>query len=61
MKLLLQDLVSQFVGGQISHKSKEWVKLTSDTFILQIVSGVHIPFIQVPVQYNPLKNPKFNA
>ena len=42
-----------FQVGQLPHFVNEWRALTSDTEILETVTGQHIEFNETPVQINP--------
>ena len=44
-------LSHNFVGGHITSRLREWEEITSDKFILDMVTGAKIQFIQEPVQY----------
>ena len=40
----------KFVGGQISKFGAEWRKITSDSWLLNSIQGVSIPFVELPIQ-----------
>ena len=42
-----------FQAGQLPYFVNEWRALTSDTEILETVTGQHIEFNETPVQINP--------
>ena len=51
MSLPAKDFAtSTFVGGQISKFPSAWRKISSDPWLLGVVKGVEIPFVQTPVQ-----------
>ena len=39
---------------RLTHFQQNWKQLTNNTWILQTISGYHIPFIRCPVQVHPL-------
>ena len=45
-----------FQAGQLPYFVNEWRALTSDTEILETVTGQHIEFNETPVQINPRFN-----
>ena len=47
--------MKNFEAGQVSHCVQEWLKLTSDPEILQIVQGDIIPFIREPPENSVTK------
>ena len=50
---ILRQKLDQYVGGNISNHFAEWVNITKDTFVLDIVrSGLKIDFFKRPVCYN---------
>ena len=44
------NTAQNFVAGGISRFYDEWEKLTSDPWVLKVVQGVEIPFLQWPLQ-----------
>ncbi|XP_028407533.1 uncharacterized protein LOC114530148 [Dendronephthya gigantea] len=46
----LEQKLQSFRGGQLKHYYNEWVKLTSDSEILNTVSGLSIDFVNQPTQ-----------
>ena len=44
------DNPSTFVGGQIKDHLSEWRKISGDPWVLGSVTGVTIPFVELPVQ-----------
>ena len=44
---------SLFTAGQIQHCKDQWVQITSDRKILQMVNGYKLEFIDIPVQNQP--------
>ena len=50
---ILRQKLDQYVGGNISNHFAQWVKITRDSFVLDIVrSGPKIDFFERPVCYN---------
>ena len=47
--LCFERLLLCFVGGQISQRFPLWSKLTSDKYILQLVQGTTITFLNMPL------------
>lgn len=47
------------VPGRLSHFTQAWSTITSDSFILSIISGYKIPFLSIPVQYS--EPPEFSG
>ena len=45
-------------AGRLNFRLKEWEKITSDKFILDIVQGYVIEFTSVPIQSSQPKQPK---
>ena len=48
----IHKLSHHFIGGHISSRLHEWERITSDQFILDMVTGAKIQFTQEPVQYS---------
>ena len=55
------QLTLLFTGGQISQHFAQWRQLISDPFILELVQGARLNFIQHPVQLHASPNPPFSA
>ena len=49
-KLNLVHKPSNFVAGQISNYWNVWEELTTDSWVLQQVEGVRLPFVEIPCQ-----------
>ena len=45
-----------FEAGRLEQYKKEWEKLTSDPFILQMIDGAEIPLSEIPKERNSDKN-----
>ena len=45
-----------FEAGRLEQYKKEWEKLTSDPFILQMIEGAEIPLSEIPKERNSDKN-----
>ena len=45
-----------FEAGRLGQYKKEWEKLTSDPFILQMIEGAEIPLSEIPKERNSDKN-----
>ena len=50
---------ASFQAGRISQFYSDWEKLTSDTVILNMVTGFKIPFTEIPQQQALPKRPSF--
>ena len=40
-------------AGRLAHFQQNWIQITNNLWILQTISGYHIPFIRIPVQVRP--------
>ena len=52
------EKISTFKAGQISHYMYSWKQITHDPWVLEIVRGFRLPFMEIPVQFrepNPYK------
>ena len=48
---LQEPSTNVFQGGQIRHKVYAWKSITNDPWIIDVVKGLKIPFIQTPCQF----------
>ena len=46
------NVITDYTAGNISNAYDEWLKITQDQAILQLVKGCEIDFIQLPIQHN---------
>lgn len=53
----MKQKVDQFTGGLLGLHYKQWEGITSDVEILQTISGLHIPIMQLPKQRKGVNYP----
>ena len=54
------NVITDYAAGNISNAYDEWLKITQDQSILQLVKGCEIDFIQVPIQHYEPSSCKFS-
>ena len=57
----LVNTPDNFVGGKIQHFYKNWSRITSDKWILNVICGYNIEFENTPIQNKEPKELVFNS